>query len=170
MKAVQGSGGCVQSQGGQLVPAGQAGQAQTLGGGATVPPAGTVAVPAVALPLAFPAPVLPALTVMVVVVAAPQLQLHGAHAVPGGHVGQAHVQVPPPVLLPAPVVVPHAPLPPLPPPAPVPPPLPPLPMAPPPPPAPVLQSHLQGGQASPGAQAGHAQVQVPPPAVAPPPS
>ncbi|MES1206943.1 MAG: hypothetical protein ABUS79_13485 [Pseudomonadota bacterium] len=157
---MQGSGGSVQSHGAQLVPAAQAGQVHTAVGGAL--DGGDVAVepaPAVALPLALPVPVLPLATVMVVVEAAPQLQLHGAHAAPGGQVGQAQVQVPPPLVFPVPVVAPQPP--------PVLPPVPPPPLL---PPVPVPQSHLQGGQAAPGAQAGQAQVQVPPPPLDPPPS
>lgn len=155
LRAVQGSAGAVQSQGAQLVPAGQAGQTHTGGGGALV--AGAL----VAVPLAFPVPVLLLPTVMVVVEAAPQLQLHGAHAAPAGQLGQLQVHVPLPVVapVPVPVVVPQL--------APVPPPAPPVPV-PPPAPRPVPQSHLQGGQASPATQAGQAQVQVPPPALAPP--
>ncbi len=101
--------------------------------------------------------VLPMPTVMVVVALPPQLQLQGAHAAPVGQLGQAQVQVPLPVVLPAPVVVPQTPPPPAP-----PPPVPPV------PPPPVSQSHAQGGQVSPGAQARQAQVQVPPPARDPP--
>ena len=108
---------------------GRAGGAGTAAGGAAVVcPAGAEPVPAVALPVAFPAPVLPALTVMVVVEPAPQLQLQGAHAVPGGQVGHAQVHVPLPVAFPAPVLVPQLP------PVPLPPPAPPLPTSPPPPP------------------------------------
>ncbi len=162
MIAVQGSVGWVQSHGAQLVPEGQAGQTQTdagdvaAGAPAVADPAGAAPLPVAALPVAFPPPVPPG-TVMVVVEAAPQLQLHGAHAAPGGQAGHAQVQVPLPVAFPAPLVVPQ------PPPAPR--------IAPPPPaPPPVPQSHLHGGQAWPGAQAGQAQVQVPPPALDPPPS
>ncbi len=166
VNAVQASGGAVQSQGAQLVPAAQAGQVQTVDepvAARVVGPPLAAPVPAVAAPLAFPAPVLPMPTVMVVVDPPPQLQLQGAHAAPAGQVGQAQVQVPPPFALPAPVVVPQTPPPPL-------PPAPPLPVEPPPPPAPLSQSHAQGAQVSPGAQGRQAQVQVPPPAFDPPPS
>lgn len=133
----------LQSHGAQEVPAAQAGQAQT--GADVVPPLG--------------APVTPVLAgiVVVVVAAALQTQLQAGQVAPAGQTGQLHVQVP----LPEPTVSPQPPpeLPPEPVLPPVPPaPVPPLPVVPPPP-----QSHAQGGHASPAAQAGQPQVQVPPP-------
>jgi len=135
--AEQGSAGWVQSQGAQALPAGQRGQLHTVG---DVVGAGAEAVPP-------PAVAVPAGSVTVEVVAAPQLQLHGAHAAPAGQAGQAQVQVPVPVVLLPQVEPPEPPV----------------------PPVPGAQSQAHGGQTSPGAQAGQAQVQVfPPPPLDPP--
>src|SRR5262245_64116783 len=86
-----------------------------------------------------PSPAAPLLTPTLPV---PQAQSQGAQLTPAGQVGQAHVQVPPPVIPAAPATaLPHAPLP--------------------------LQSHVQGGQAWPGAHTGQSQVQVPAPPLLP---
>jgi hypothetical protein len=150
--AVQGSAGwgVAQSHGAQAAPSGQAGQTHTAEWMVEpeVPPA----------PLAVPVPpgLLPTAIVVVIVVMAPHAQLQAAQSAPTGHWGQLQVQVP----LPEPE--PHAPLEP-----PVEPPVPPVPVVPAEPPEPVLppepvpQSHLQGGQAWPGWQAGQLQLQVP---------
>jgi hypothetical protein len=81
-----GGGGAVppQSQGGQDVPAWQAGHAH-----------------GVAVPVLEPE-ALPEGTVIVVVAPALHAQLHGAHAAPAGHTGQLQVQVPEPPALPLP--------------------------------------------------------------------
>jgi len=143
-----------QSQGAQAAPAGQAGHTQM--GSTTVDPDEPPLAPEAAPPVGP----LPPDIVVVIVVMAPQEQLQAGQSCPAGHSGQLHVQVPPP---PPPAPGPQA----------SPPPDPPVPVAPPDPPAPVVpappplppapQSHLQGGQASPGRQAGQEQLQVPPP-------
>ncbi len=175
--AAQGSGGAVQSHGAHAVPAGQAGQLHVTGADVdpelvVALPAALVAAPVVALAAALvalaaalvaaPVVALPGAvvglpvavpivgTVIVVVDPDPQLQLQGGQSAPAGQAEQAHVHVPRPTL-----PVPQ--LPPPPPPAPPPPPVPPAP-----------QSHAQCGQASPGAQAGQAQLQTPLPPPAPP--
>jgi len=152
--AVQGSAGGVarQPHGAHAAPIGQAGQPQTAPGADPELPE----LPELLTdPDALPVPEEGA----VVVVVAPLLheQLHAGQASPAGHAGQLQVQVPDPP--PAPVA-------------------PPLPVA---PPEPVLlpvvlpqppdwpQAQSQGGQTSPGRQAGQSQVQAPPPP-APPPS
>jgi hypothetical protein len=68
-----------QSQGGQVAPGAQVGQAQVH-----VPPP-----PAAPPPQVLPPP------------APPQSQVHGAHAAPGGQAGHAQVHVPPPLPPPA---------------------------------------------------------------------
>ena len=65
---------------------------------------------------------------------APHAQSQGGHVAPGAQLGQAHVQVRPPL---PPVTPPHAP--------------------------PAPQAHVHGEQVSPGAHAGQSQVHVPPP-------
>jgi hypothetical protein len=149
---VQGSAGGVvvaQSQGAQAAPAGQAGQAHT--GGDVVDPDEPPAAPA-AVPPVGPLPT----GIVVVIVGMGQVQLQAGQAVPAGHSGQLQVQVPLPL---EPEPEPQA----LEPPAPAEPPAPPVPTEPPVPPVPPPQSHLQGGQASPGRQAGQLQLQVAPP-------
>lgn len=143
--AVQGSAGSVpQPQGAQAVLAGQAGQPQT----------DTVAEPLPVFPPGCAVPEPDAAVVMVVVEPLVHEQLQAGQASPAGQTGQLQVQVPGPPPEPVPPPEPLAP------PAPVPqPPL--VPPAPPVPPLPHWQS--QGGQASPGRQAGQPQVQVPPP-------
>jgi hypothetical protein len=151
--AVQGSGGGVaQSQGAQAEFGGQAGQAQTgIDGELDVVPGLVVAGPVVPVPV-VPVPLVPVPlmgTVIVVVVPLLHEQLQAGHSAPAGHSGQLQVQVPVPV--PPPPVAPPAPVthpPPLPPPVP-----------------PPVHWQSQGGQASPGKQAGQPQVQVPPPAL-----
>jgi hypothetical protein len=144
--AVQGSagGGVPQSQGAQAAPAGQAGHVQTATVGDAVGPVVPLTVPVPDVPV-------PAEGVVVVVVAPSlQAQLQAGQSAPTGQSGQLQVQVPVP--LPPPVTSPPQP------------PAPPLPPVPPPPPAPpVPQLQSQGGQASPGRQAGQPQVHVPPP-------
>jgi len=144
---VQGSvgAGVPQSQGAQAAPAGQAGQLHT--GGAVDPELPPPPLP-VAEPLLVP---VPAGIVVVVVAMAPQAQLQAGQVAPAGQAGQLQVQVP----VDAPVPQPPPAEPPVPP-APFEPPVPPVSA-----PAPLPQSHLQGGQVSPGRQAGQLQLQVP---------
>lgn len=103
--AAQGSAGAgegaPQSQGGQVVPAGQAGQTQIEA--VPEPELGAVAVPVVD-------DAVPDGTVMVVVAPALHPQLQAGQTAPTGQVGQLHVQVPgsPPAL---PQVPPAPPLP-----------------------------------------------------------